>query len=417
MSAPALTRRQVTGWRNAVFVTFALSGFAIATWLSRVPAVRDELGVSTSTLGLVLFGIAVGSIIGLVLSSHVIAKAGTARGVLFGLGVGVLGLPVAAFGSQLGQPVLCFAGLLVFGAGSGLCDVAMNVSGAANERVIGRAIMPLFHAMFSAGTVLGVGIGALAEAWGVPVLVHVSAATAVLLVAVVVTLRWYQPEHSESSGTSAHEARTEGWRTRLAVWREPRTLLIGLIVLGMAFTEGSANDWLPLAMVDGHGLDNATGAVVLGVFLVSMTIGRVLGVFVLDRFGRVPVLRASAGLAAIGLGVIIFVPSPELAVVGAVLWGLGASLGFPVGMSAAADEPRRAAARVSAVATIGYVAFLVGPPLIGFLADQVGLLLALGVVLVLVALAGLVSHSARELPAADGAPVDSEPGGAAAVRG
>ncbi|BDZ45418.1 MFS transporter [Naasia aerilata] len=311
MSAPALTRRQVTGWRNALFVTFALTGLAISTWLSRVPAVRDELDVSTAALGMIIFGIAAGSMVGLVASSHVVARAGSARTVLFGLGVGVLGLPVAAIGAQIHQPVVSFLGLLVFGAGSSMCDVAMNVSGAANERVLGRAIMPLFHAMFSGGTVIGVGIGALAEAWGIPVLVHISIVSALLLVAVIVTVRWFQPDHSEHSGTSAEEARTEGWRTRLAVWREPRTLLIGLIVLGMAFTEGSANDWLPLAMVDGHGLDNATGAVVLGVFLASMTIGRIAGVFVLDRYGRVPVLRVSAALAAVGLAVIIFVPSPS----------------------------------------------------------------------------------------------------------
>jgi fucose permease len=404
VTAPALTRPQITAWRNAVLVTFALSGLAVATWMSRVPAVRDELGVSTTTLGFVLFGIAVGSMIGLTLSSHVIAHVGTARTVLLALGFGVLGLPLAAVGSAMASPFLAFLGLAVFGLGNGACDVAMNVAGAANERALGRTIMPLFHALFSVGTVLGVGIGALAEVWHVPILVHVSIVSVAILAAIAVVVRFYQhEEHDVPEQTRADEPR--GWRSRLSAWREPRTLLIGLVVLGMAFAEGSANDWLPLAMVDGHGLDNATGAVVLAVFLAAMTTGRVLGGFVLDRFGRVPVLRASAVLAALGLSLLIFGPSPVLAVIGAVLWGLGASLGFPVGMSAAADDPARAAARVSAVATIGYVAFLAGPPLIGFLADQVGLLLALTVVLVLVALAGAVSGAAREpRPALRGEP-------------
>jgi MFS family permease len=180
------------------------------------------------------------------------------------------------------------------------------------------------------------------------------------------------------------------------VWRQPSTILIGLIVLGMALAEGSANDWLPLAMVDGHGLENDGGAAVLAVFLAAMTIGRVAGSPLVDRFGRVPVLRVSALVAVVGLGVLIFVPNVPLAIVGVVLWGLGASLGFPMGMSAAADDPRTAAARVSAVATIGYVAFLAGPPLIGFLGEEFGLLRGLLVVFVFIVVAGLVSGAARE---------------------
>ncbi|MCL5808598.1 MAG: MFS transporter [Deltaproteobacteria bacterium] len=91
------------------------------------------------------------------------------------------------------------------------------------------------------------------------------------------------------------------WQERLSIWREPRILLIGLIVLGMAFAEGSANDWLALAVVDGRGVDEATGALAFGIFAVAMTTGRIAGVWVLDRFGRVPVLRGSAVLAAAGL--------------------------------------------------------------------------------------------------------------------
>jgi MFS family permease len=182
----------------------------------------------------------------------------------------------------------------------------------------------------------------------------------------------------------------------MAIWLEPRTLLIGLLVLGMAFTEGSANDWLALAMVDGHGVDNATGALVFGIFVTAMTAGRVGGVFLLDRFGRVPVLRVSALLAAVGLVTMIVARNPGLAAAGVVAWGLGSALGFPVGMSAAADDPKTAAARVSAVATIGYLAFLVGPPLVGFVGEQVGLLNALLIVLGLVAVAGIVSPAARE---------------------
>jgi MFS family permease len=171
--------------------------------------------------------------------------------------------------------------------------------------------------------------------------------------------------------------------------------MIGVIVLGMAFAEGSANDWLALAVVDGYGVANEVGALIFGVFVTAMTIGRLLGGLVLDRFGRVPVLRGSALLAVLGLALVIFGGNIGIAVAGTIFWGLGSALGFPVGMSAAADDPRNAAARVSIVATIGYAAGLIGPPLIGGLGEQFGLLTALLVVLVLLAAAGICSGAAR----------------------
>jgi MFS family permease len=247
--------------------------------------------------------------------------------------------------------------------------------------------------------------------------VHLAVIGAVMIGAVLVSVRFLQPDPfatagesgPESDGSAAESAVEEvrGWKSRLAIWRDRRTLLIGVIVLGMAFAEGSANDWLALAMVDGHGVDNATGAMVFGIFVTAMTVGRVGGVFLLDKFGRVPVLRVSAVLAGLGLLVVIFAPAAWLAGIGVVMWGLGSALGFPVGMSAAADDPRNAAARVSAVATIGYLAFLVGPPLIGFIGEHVGLLNALMLVLTLVAVAGIVSPAARkprELDAVAGQP-------------
>jgi fucose permease len=393
-----VTRREAVGWRNALFLVFFLSGIGLASWVARVPAVRDALGASTLDMGVLIFGLAAGSIVGLLASSHVLARFGAKVTMVACLVGGPLGFVIAGVGASVGPNFwLIFGGLAIFGAGMGMCDVAMNVSGAANERLLRRTVMPLFHAAFSVGTMAGAGIGAVAEALSVPIVLHVAAVSLGIIVAVLVCSRFIL--HERLAGTEADEAAAatdDNWRGRLAIWRDPRTLLIGLIILGMAFAEGSANDWLALAMVDGHSVSNTTGALVFGIFVTAMTVGRIAGVFLLDRFGRVPVLRVSAVLAAVGLLLVILVPNPAVATVGVVLWGLGSSLGFPVGMSAAADDPATAGARVSAVATIGYCAFLVGPPLIGFLGEHVGLLNALLVVLVLVAVAGLASGSARE---------------------
>ena len=394
-----LSRRQVVAWRNAMFVIFALCGLALASWVARLPAVRDELGASTLDMGVLIFGLSFGSILGLLGSSHVIARLGARTTMRIGLTVAPLGLVVAGLAATLAPnfPVI-FVGLAVFGAAFSTTDVAMNVSGAANERALGRAIMPIYHAFFSFGTIAGAGIGAAAEALGVPIAVHMGFIALVIFVAGQLSLRFLQDENFVSDGDEAVAAddHSKSWRGRLSIWRDPRTLLIGLIVLGMAFAEGSANDWLTLAMVDGHDVSGTVGALMFGVFVTAMTAGRLSGVFLLDRFGRVPVLRGSAVLAAVGLLIVIFGPSAEIAIVGIVLWGLGSSLGFPVGMSAAADDPKTAAARVSAVATIGYCAFLVGPPIIGVLGEHFGILHALLVVLVLVAAAGVASSAARE---------------------
>ena len=214
---------------------------------------------------------------------------------------------------------------------------------------------------------------------------------AFLAIAMPLSTRSFLP-----AGTGDHEEVGVA-RHPLKAWTEPRTLLIGLFVLTMAFSEGTATDWLGVAAIDGYGATAALGSLAYGVFVTSMTVGRWYGPQVLDRFGRVPVLRASAACALVGLLIVIQGPSLGTAMLGIVLWGLGTALGFPVGMSAAADQPSAAAGRVSVVATIGYVAFLSGPPLIGLLGDRVGVLRALSVTAGLLAVGLLVASSTRRI--------------------
>jgi MFS family permease len=175
-------------------------------------------------------------------------------------------------------------------------------------------------------------------------------------------------------------------------------LLIGALVLAFAFAEGTANDWISVATIDGHGASAAVGTLAFATFLAAMTAGRWFGPAVLDRYGRVAVLRISALTAAMGLAIFVFgggVPVALVALVGAALWGIGTSLGFPVGMSAGADVPEHAAARVSVIASIGYSAFLAGPPLIGFLGLRFTVLHGLIVVALALSLAASIAPSAR----------------------
>ena len=220
-----------------------------------------------------------------------------------------------------------------------------------------------------------------------PAFVHL---VGVVLLAIVVVWR------TSPSFLPVAERHEETASSAARAWLEPRTLLIGVMVLALAMTEGTANDWLAVALVDGHDVSHAVGVAGFAVFVLAMTAGRFAGTGLIDRFGRVSVLWATMALAGAGVLLIVLAEQPVLVVTGIVLWGVGASLGFPVGMSAAADDPVRAAARVSVVSTIGYAAFLVGPPLLGFVGDEVGTLNALLVVAVLLVPAALVVPAARE---------------------
>ena len=388
--------------RNAVYVVFFGNGFLFANWAARIPQVRAELSVTPGVLGLILLCLAVGSGIGTPLSGLIISRLGESRTVSVMAVSAAAGMAVTAVGVLLGTPAVA-AGLVVFGFGSGTWDVAMNVQGAAIERVLGRAILPRFHAGWSIGTVAGAGISAVMVALGVPVTAHLLAVSAVVAVVVPVAARGFLPgTHAPAPG--GRPAR----RRQLASWTEPRTLLIGLFVLCMALTEGTGNDWLSLAVIDGYHSAAIAGTLTFAVFLAAMTAGRWWGPRLIDRYGRVLVLRVCAVTALAGLLVIEFGEVLPVAMAGAVLLGLGTSLGFPVGLSSAADDPAHAATRVSTAASIGYVAFLAGPPVVGFLGDRVGVLHSLWVAAVVLAAAFLLAGATAPLTADGGPGQDGE---------
>jgi len=376
--------------RNSVALVFALNGFAFASWVSRIPEARADLGLTPGQLGTLLLALSVGSVVGLPAAGLWVQRYGASRVVAAAAAVDALGLAVAGMGAGVvDEAWLTAFGLLLLGFGSGVWDVAMNVEGAAVERALGRSVMPRFHAGFSLGTVTGAAIGAAAAGFAVPLTVHLVVAAVPVALGAAIVVRAFLP-------AGAGQRATGRGRQPFRAWTEPRTLAIGLLVFSMALTEGVANDWLAVALVDGYDVPAWVGASGFAVFVTAMTVGRLGGTLVLDRFGRRPVLWASMVMAGGGVLLVVYGGAIPLLAVGIVLWGLGASLGFPVGMSAAADEPARSAARVSVVATVGYTAFLAGPPLFGYLGDQVGVLHALLLLAALLVPSALVVPSLRE---------------------
>jgi predicted MFS family arabinose efflux permease len=378
----------------AVGVTFGTNGLAFAGWFARIPAIRDDLGLSSAGLGLLLLCLSGAALAAIPLAGPLVQRAGPSRAVLFGSMSVTVGLLALAAGTHLGSVPLAGVGLILLGMGNSTWDVAMNVEGADVERRLGRTLMPRFHAGFSLGTVGGAGISAAAAAAGVSVSAQLLG-TAILGAAVmIVTVRRFLPHTA-----TTEEERSNG-RVRDA-WREPRTLLIGVIMLGFGFTEGAANDWLAIGLVDGYQASETVGAIGFGFFVTAMTLARLFGGNAIERWGRVRVLRGTALSAIVGLLLVVSGIGVPLVLLGALLWGAGASLGFPIGMSSAADDPLRAAIRVSVAGSIGYGAFLAGPPLIGLLAEQFGVLRGLLVVLVAIGLGLAASGAARPLALAE----------------
>ncbi|SDD14730.1 Fucose permease [Terribacillus halophilus] len=389
----SLSFHDLRKWKYALFVLFSLPGLSFSTWISRTPDIRNTLEASTSLMGWIIFGLACGSIVGLLIANKVIAKLGTRPVILICLIFIILGLSLIGINASFFPvPFLIFLSLVLFGLGYGMGEVAINVDGALLEQAASKTLLPALHGCFSAGTLIGAGLGYLTLGLGISTLYHLIGIVFISLILIGAFIN----KIPNGNGKAIKETEKADGEYKSNVWKEKRTILIGLIVLGMAFAEGSANEWLPLAIVDGFAVGAQSGTLVYVVFLSAMLVARISAGFFLDRFGRVTVLRYAAIFAAIGVGVLIFAPNLPIGVLGVFLWGIGASIGFPLGLSAAGDDPIDSAQRVGAVSIIGYLAFLVGPPLLGMLGDAIGLLNAMSTVLLVVVavyfLAPIVKH-------------------------
>ncbi|WP_170116349.1 MFS transporter [Rathayibacter caricis] len=196
-------------------------------------------------------------------------------------------------------------------------------------------------------------------------------------------------EAVEASAAGAHTS--GGWRQWLRVLADWRLLLIGVGMFGAELGEGTANRWLSLSARDGHGQTETIAALFFTVFALGETIARVVGGPVVDRIGHVATIRITAAVGVLGLVLFILGGPTWLILIGTVLWAVVVSTGFPLGMSAAADSGPNPAARVSIVASVGYLANLAGPPIIGGLSESFGLLNAFWLVAALLAAAFLAA--------------------------
>jgi MFS family permease len=373
---------------------FALFGVLGTSWMSRLPSIRADLGLTAGQLGSLLVIGGVGTLVAVLGTGAVVARFGT-RATLVAATVGnVLGFGLLALATSTGQVALFAAGACLNGISGALVNIPININAASVERAVGRAILPHFHAAYSIGAALGALVAAGFAAIGASVATQVVVVTALVTVARAVLVVPATALAPERVAGVAGAARRSGIRAALGAWRERRTLLIGLVLLAASLSEGSAGTWLSLAVVDGFDAREAVGAVAYGTFVASMTLVRFAGTGLIDRYGRVAVLRISGVSALVGLLLFGLAPSLATAWVGVALWGAGAALANPVAISAASDDPVHAAARVSVATSFATVAMLAAPPLLGLLADSVGVRSALlaicGAVVLSLAVSGQV---------------------------
>jgi hypothetical protein len=367
-AAVALPRALPGAARWAIAAIFAVDGAVVGTWAARVPALKDHAGVSTTTLGLALAGLAAGALVAMPVSGWRTAREGSRRTTLAWVAAIVIALPVPALATSAVGLIL---GAMALGAANGGIDVAMNAHGVEVERRLGRPILSSLHAGFSLGCLVGAGTGALVAGAGVDVRVHFAVMALVLAVAALAAAPHLLP--------SGADAAPPGGRLTLP----PRGLWpLGAIAFCCLLAEGAAADWSAVYIDEPLGAGAGTAALGFTGFSVAMTVSRLLGDRLTLRLGAPAVVRGGALVATIGLAAALLIAKPAAGVAGFACLGAGVAVVVPsVFRAAGSGHGVAAATALAAVTTVGYSGFLVGPPVIGAIAGVTSLPAALTLVL------------------------------------
>lgn len=376
--------------RRAALATggvFALSGAVQATWVSRLPEVRDRLHADPGSLGFALLGAAVGSVVAMPLVGRLAPRFGSrvvvAGGTLVCL-AGLIGLSLVDSVLQLGLV------LVVFGFGFGSWDVAMNIHGQAVEAAAGKAWMPRYHSVWSVGGFVAAFVGAGLAGVELRIPLHFAVAAVVIAGGVAVLLTMFLPD-----GRGTPEPHLPAAPRRRIVTLP--FLVMGLVMACATVVEGAASDWLGIYFRQVREASPFASSAAYATFAVAMAASRAAGTWTIGWLGRGRAVRASALLAMVGVVVLLVSPVAAGAYAGAALWGLGIAIVFPAVVSAAGETPGRSAEAIALVSPIGYTGFLVGPPLVGMVARHAGgvghaLWVVGGLALVMAVLAGVTAE-------------------------
>ena len=377
--------------RTALTCFFALDGFLFAGWVVRIPAVKAQIHASAGQLGLALLCVSIGSILVMNPVSRLCTRFGTAPVIV---AAGVLLCPAVALPAQVHSVPALGGVLLVFGAGYGAMNVGINSAAVDLVAAARRPIMPSFHAAYSLGGLLGASLGGLlatvltaAQHLGLLAVLGLAGTAAAglpLLRNRIAAAPRDQPEPEPGPSASASAS-----ASAKAAGPVLLVLLLGLVALCDGYGEGALADWGTLHLTADLHTTAAVAAAGFAVYSLAMTAGRLGGTGLVERFGATPVMVVGAATAATGMLVAALSPWLPAVLVGFLLVGLGLANIFPlaIGRAGALDGPRG----IATASMLGYGGMVLGPPLIGFLTQAVGLPRALLTVALLAALAGVAA--------------------------
>jgi predicted MFS family arabinose efflux permease len=352
--------------RLAVTTIFFTNGVLLANWFARIPDVKQRLDLSEGTLSLALLSVAIGALLAQPTAGWVIGRVGSR--VVTAVMALVFCAVVVFPGFAPSLPLLMLV-LGLFGAANGALDVAMNAQAAIVERQYGRSIMNSFHALWSVGGLSGAALGGLAASRGVPLGAQFLVAAAAGALCMLCALRGLVPDRGHAA---SHDP---------AFALPPRALIpMGIVAFAALVCEGAIGDWGAIYLREGLRSTPGVAAAGYTVFALFMATGRFTGDWLTMRFESARFVRASGLLVVAGIALALGSTTPWIAIAGFGLIGAGVSCIFPLIMSAAARTPGLAPGTgIAAMATAGYTGFLIGPPLIGSVAEVASLRGALGV--------------------------------------
>lgn len=375
-----MSKQQLSGraWYWFTFAAFGVQGLYFSTWVSRTPEIQKLLGLDTAQMGLFTLAMAVGSLLGLLIGGPIIARFGTRIVLIIAYSAGSLFLTLLGIAAEMQLLPLATMAIVLVGFSGGSGGLAINIEGANVDRSSPKSLLPSLHGAFSLGSLLGGAIGTLAIVAGVSVqanLIGMSVLVFVVTLFVCIPLPKTSGMHVHGDMNTDQIQTVASARERRRVWREPQTLMVAFIVIGFNLAEGTASTWLPIALVDA-GLSAAIATASYTVFAGAMAVGRLSGGPIVDYLGRSKALIAFAGITALGILIVMLTGWIALPLVGAALWGLGNSIGFPLCVSAVSEEPRLAGTRVGVLVIASNSSGIAGPPLLGFIGQAAGLFTA-----------------------------------------
>lgn len=388
--------------RAAVAAMFLTNGALFANLVPRYPEIKDALGLDNATYGLAVAAFPAGAIIAGLGAGFVVRRLGSAQAAVAGTILTGLGVLAAGLSPSFGVLILA---LLIGGAMDAVTDVAQNAHGLRVQRRYGRSIINGFHAVWSVGAVLGGSMAAGAIALGLPLGVHLGVSTAIFATVALVALRFRLPGKDGDGDDATAAAPTSGGRLRGAA-PSPRTLLIlaalVLIAIGGTLAEDAGSSWATLYLSGTLGAPAALAATGFIALVGSQFVGRLLGDRMVDRFGQRTVARGGGVVIALGMGLALAFPTVPGTILGFAAVGLGSATLVPAAMHEADELPGlRAGTGLTIVSWLMRLGFLASPPLVGMVADAVGLRYGLLVVplagLLVVLLAGVLQG--RSTPA------------------